>query len=577
MRGEFRVRRADGSIRWLMARGRSTFVGPPGQRRVDMTSGVVMDVTDRKLAEESRDRLNHELQEATAMAQAMAAEANRANAAKSEFLATMSHEIRTPMNGVIGMIGLLLDTTLSDEQRRYADMVRSSADSLMALLNDLLDFSKIEAGKLDLENVDFSVATLVGDVGRALGMPARDKGLELGWSVDPEVPRRVNADVGRLRQILLNLGGNALKFTPSGSVFIRAAVMGCDSGEAILRFIVRDTGIGIPKPMQNLLFQSFTQLEPSHTRKYGGTGLGLAICKRLVQLMGGQIGVDSEADRGSEFWFTVRVGTVVKEAADDDAIERRSETLPELSPSARILVVEDNFTNQQLALGILRKLGVRAEAVANGREALEVFETMPFDLVLMDLQMPELDGYATSRAIRGEHFRGINREIPIIAMTASVLGGVREKCRTAGMNDYIAKPVTPRHVSDVLAKWLPSSPPCNDDEVTAFDRDAFMERVLHDEQMARRIVKGFLADMPELLRVLQKVIAAGDAEQAEFRAHTIKGAAAAVGAEGLQAIAGEIEKVARLGEVAAGTSLFSELTRQFERLKRAVAESFVEN
>ncbi|MBN1959587.1 MAG: PAS domain S-box protein [Deltaproteobacteria bacterium] len=572
LRAEFRVRRADSSIRWLMARGRSSFAGPPGQRYLETSAGVVMDITERKLVEESRDRLNRELQEATSRASVMAAEANRANAAKSEFLATMSHEIRTPMNGVIGMLGLLLDTNLSDEQRRYAEMVRSSADSLMALLNDLLDFSKIEAGKLEIENVDFNIDILINEISQSLIVPAHDKGLKYTCCVDPAIPKIIHADAGRLRQILLNLAGNAIKFTSNGSVSIRANFVEADGNKVILRFVISDTGIGIPQKMQRLLFKSFTQLDPSHTRKYGGTGLGLAICKRLVQLMGGQIGVESEAGKGATFWFTIKVGIGLHPSVYVPSLI--NESLPKVASNARVLIVEDNYTNQQLALGILRKLGVKAEIASNGNEALKILESNPFDLVLMDIQMPDIDGYTVTRRIRNESSLVLNHQIPVLALTASVLGGVKEKCLAAGMNDYIAKPITPRIVAEMLAKWLPTEPQAEHDEVIAFDREAFMKRVLNDEVMAYKIITGFIEDMPQLMQHLYDAINAHDTEQTEFRAHTIKGAAATVGAEGLKIAASKIEQAARNDAMVSIDKLFENLKHQLQRLKITVAESF---
>ncbi len=421
---------------------------------------IAHDITERKRAEERLIETNRELEEATARANEMATRAELASAAKSEFLANMSHEIRTPMNGVIGMTGLLLDTELTEEQRRYAEIVRASAESLLGVINDVLDFSKIEAGKLELEKVDFDLVRFLEDFSSVMGVRAHEKGLEFTCGIEPGVPVFLRGDSGRLGQVLTNLVGNAVKFTDQGKVSVGACVVSDGDDHVMLRFSVKDTGIGIAEEKQEFLFQKFTQVDASSTRRYGGTGLGLSISKELACLMGGEIGVDSTEGEGSLFWFTAKLekqdsaGLPVTRAASTGGgrigkLARRFSSI-----RARVLVAEDNVTNQMVALGILKKLGLRADAVANGLEAVKAAQSVPYDLILMDVQMPEMDGFEATRHIRGLPSETHCHQIPIIAMTAHALDGYREECLEAGMNDYVAKPVNPQALAEVLGRWL---------------------------------------------------------------------------------------------------------------------------
>jgi len=423
------------------------------------------DITERKQAEAALLETNCQLEAATSRANQLAANAELANIAKSDFLANMSHEIRTPMNGVIGMTSLLLDTALTEEQYRYAQAVQASGEALLSLVNDILDFSKIEAGKLELERLDFSLATVLDEVSDVLALPAQRKGLEFTCGIVPNAPCCLHGDPNRLRQVLLNLAGNAIKFTRHGEVAVRASLVSASATVVVLRFTVRDTGIGIPVDKQALLFGKFSQVDASTTRHYGGTGLGLAISKQLVQLMGGEIGVVSDAGRGAEFWFTACFGpcaplpTAAHHRREPGSLAAAPRSPRRQWPGCRILLAEDNLINQKVALGYMAAMGLQVDVVATGVEAIQALASVAYDLVLMDIQMPEMDGLEATRLIRGAQSGVLHPQVPIVAMTASAMLGDQETCLAAGMNDYISKPINPTSLAIVLDRWLPPEDP----------------------------------------------------------------------------------------------------------------------
>ncbi len=432
---ELQQQRKDGSCLWILER--ATLVADSnGQLRLE---GVAIDITQRKEAEQKLQLEIIERKRAEEVAQS-------ANEAKSTFLATMSHEIRTPMNGIIGMTSLVLASDLSTTQRDDLEIVQKSAEALLYVLNDVLDFSKIEAGKLEFENIRFDLSEVISDLAKLMRFRADEKGLQLSYQIADDVPRVLSGDPGRLRQVLLNLVGNAIKFTEKGGVHISAQLMSTDVGGVTLRLTVTDTGIGIPPAKRKLIFQPFSQADESTSRRYGGTGLGLAISARLVNLMGGEIWVDDGPDGvGTEFHFTVRftypMTTILTRMASADL---RSEPL-------RILLAEDNAVNQLVAIRLLQREGHSVTLARDGVEVLAAVSAQPFDLVLMDLEMPVMNGVETTRKIRHSE-KSTGAHLPILAMTANALDGDEERCLQAGMDGFISKPINTHKLLQAIEK-----------------------------------------------------------------------------------------------------------------------------
>jgi PAS domain S-box-containing protein len=604
---QHRMVHPDGGILWVNDRGR--VVERDGEGRPQRMVGSMADITAWKTASEALYRTNIAL--------------ISANEVKSDFLANMSHEIRTPMNGVLGVAHLLLDTDLDEGQRSYAEILLSSSEALLVIVNDILDFSKIEAGKLDLKSLDFNLRSLLDELVMLMTRRAQAKGLQLRCTIDPDVPGLLRSDPGRLRQILNNLLDNALKFTQKGEVAIHVS-----RGEAsTLRFSVRDTGIGIDPEKLGQLFSKFTQADASSTRQFGGIGLGLAISKQLAELLGGEVGVESSLGQGSEFWFTLRMEVQAEgppeasplsvedaESGPTEAVVATHSTgqagqpAPPPSSPARILLVEDNLTNQVIAQAMLNNLGVHADTASDGQKALTALEHKRYDLVLMDLHMPGMDGLEATRRIRDPLSAVLDHSIPIVAMTASAMKGDCDRCLDAGMNDYVSKPISPEALKVLVLRWLlkpgdrqeqkpedrqepkPAGgkgargeegalgkeamppDPAGHKALVVFDRNDMAQRFQHDVNLIKYLLSHFLEDILVHIKNLFDSMETGDLPAAELRAHTIKGAAANIGAMALRAVAEKLESCAKEGDLPAMQTQRGELELQCERLREQLKQ-----
>ena len=554
-------------------------------------TAIVRDIGDRRRAEE-------------AIAAAGAAQA--ANRAKSQFLANMSHEIRTPMSGVLGMAEMLLDTKLTPTQRRFAESVHRSGESLLKIIDGILDFSKIEAGKIDLEAVDFKPRELTEEVRQLLRETADKKGLDLVCRVSNDVPDVLSGAEARLRQILINLVGNAIKFTDRGGVAIRVSRLDAPAGDQItpivsgiapngtagtvLHFSVLDTGIGIAASVQNRLFRAFEQADSSTTRSYGGTGLGLAISRELVEKMGGRIGVRSTLGHGAEFWFTVRLDPpLVRPLAPAPGARTATEGLS--FAGVRVLLAEDNPINQDVAVTMLESLGCQVHVVDTGVKALVALAAGEFDIVLMDRQMPEMDGFDTTAEIRA---RGLLRptqrsgvaepvRLPIVGLTASALKGDREICIAAGMDDYLAKPFRRDALRSVLERWVldQSGDPGTRKKTSADEAppDTFDRRVLDQmcvnqpsgsPKMVAALIDHYLVDAARLIEALDRAGKRVDAPAVAHAAHQLSVGSEFVGARKLAHLCGELERASLAEEIRGLDQKIVRIRQEYDDVRHAM-------